>query len=70
MIKSMNEETREMNVRKKRKKKKTSLRVHHEGASAGLVPSSLLWILEIKVGDIRVFGTQSPDLSTTKIHTE
>ena len=69
MIVSMNDETREMNVRKKGRKK-TSLRVHHEGASAGLVPSSFLWILKIKVGDTRVFGTQSPDLSTTKIQTE
>ena len=49
MIKSMNDETREMNVRKTGEEKRASLRVHHEGASAGLVPSSFLWILEIKV---------------------
>ena len=59
MIMSMNDETREMNVRKKGAGEKASQCVHHEGASAGLVPSSFLWILEIKVGDIRVFGTTS-----------
>ena len=58
MIKSMNDETREMNVRKTGdEKKRASQRVHHEGAKAGLVPGSFLWLLEIKLGDIRMFGT-------------
>ena len=48
VIMSMNDETREMNVRKTGEEKKTSLRVHHEGASAGLVPSSFLWIQELR----------------------
>ena len=49
MIMSMNDETREMNVRKTgEEEKKASLRVHHEGASAGLVPSSFLWIPELR----------------------